>query len=850
LRRFVVLASLIVGSTMHADATVRYVRTDGASVCTGLVDAPWEKHCPSDCPCAKGTIEQGRLDLLAGDTLMIRGGGGDYDEQIVWTATYDQETTITGYGPERPVIGRITTITDSHWTLHDAATRTYRRAWDGGRIGTAYIVPYTAYENGRVGLVLYESLKWLMAAPLDPNLAYDPNNPEYYIGPGVWADTANDQLYIRLQEDTDPDPAMLGPLDDYQKAYINLGIGTDPGESEDPGTFIIKISDDYFTLRINGSHYTFDNLVIEGTVELCSDGADVHHITLSNNTIWSSRRGGVRTFTEDDPASPMGCSSEDITIRDNEILWDIPYWVSWSDVKGSPGSTGRDPAFPRAATDAIGMNDDANRWRIERNLIRGGLDGIGSSGPAPDLIDVGGHTDDIVIRYNRIEHFMDDPIEIEGEHVGRWDIYGNLIGNSLNCLSSGQQTTGFDGPVYYQSNLCALMRNPFVTRAGQTATWNGGFRYGHAQAFKMEDDDYVDGGVDPMNHLHMYNNTTLLLNSHPSKGMDFISENGKSRDMEFFNNTFIKVNGRVGQRTYPDSLVPGDLNKPRTVNWNAYHSLNPTGPLLDTYVSVSGCSNDAAGCGWETNGLGATAGLGGSPLLQRQWGWGCMDPEMTQCDGFDETAPARWAVRPGSEWWDPATLIPDVASALCNAGRHGMPGPDDPADAGYFPRNPPTPTGSAFNSGDIGAIPCGTSAAAFDYFPMNAGWSTTQLVTGHAPQVTMTSPAECPVKIEVGQSVDFCGTFDGDADGGAPMKAVWDFHGANCPADASVLCPGVRTFTGAGTCVATFYVMDRWGLFQNPPPRCAIVVKGRGKEKCDDCSRCTCDEEDSPLKPR
>jgi len=223
---------------------------------------------------------------------------------------------------------------------------------------------------------------------------------------------------------------------------------------------------------------------------------------------------------------------------------------------------------------------------------------------------------------------------------------------------------------------------------------------------------------------------------------------------------------------------------------------------------------------------------------------------MTQCDGFDETAPARWAVRPGSEWWDPATLIPDVASALCNAGRHGMPGLDDPADAGYFPRNPPTPTGSVFNAGDIGAIPCGTSAAAFDYFPMNAGWSTTQLVTGHAPQVTMTSPAECPVKIEVGQSVDLCGTFDGDADGGAPMKAVWDFHGANCPADASVLCPGVRTFTGAGTCVASFYVMDRWGLFQNPPPRCAIVVKGRGKEKCDDCSRCTCDEEDSPLKPR
>jgi len=811
-RLFVTLLLAGVSADVVTAATTRYVRKDGNAACTGLADAPWDRVCVSSCPCAKGTIAQGRSVLASGDTLLIHGGGGDYKERIVWSAEFDAETTIRGYGPVPPVIGRITTYArDRGWTLHDAATQTYRRGgWDDS-VNTAYLVPEADYENGRVGLVLYESLAWLMAPPLD---AAAPADAPYYIGPGVWVDETEEILYIRLQADTDPGPG-LGPVHDYQLRYIDLGIGSGPGRSENPADFVIKLATDDYTFRVNGSRYTFDNLTIEGTVELCSDGEEIERFTLTNSTVWASRRGAVRVYSDEDAEPPVTCTSRDVTLRGNSFLWDIPYWVSWVDAKADLGDNGRRRAYGLSRSRLIMLTDDANRWTIERNLIRGGHDGIGSNGsPHPEHPDLGGHTDDIVVAYNRIENFHDDPIEIEGDHVGRWDVYGNVISNSLNCFSSGQQTTDFVGPVHYHSNICTLTRPPFVSRTGQTASWNGGRAYGNAGAFKMEDDDSV-------NPVHMYQNTTILLDSHPDRGMDFISGKGKAAGMEFFNNVFIKVNGRAGQKQYPSLSDPGEALSPRVVDWNLYRSLNndPGGghALLDAHPTTSQCSDDTWGCRWEEHGLGGSPSTGTNPGLV-EWGWGCMDPESPRCDGFDESDPNRWALKPGSQYWDPAALIPAAGSALCGAGRGSLASPE-------WPAHPPTPAGSAFNPSDIGAIPCGTTPDAFDTFPFNAGWTTPRLASGRAPQFAMTHPdpgTQCPLITDLVDSVYFCGKFDADEDGGAPMTVRWRFLGPECPEERNEICPGHVSFKPGIACLVVFTVTDRWGMAQEPPPTCFI----------------------------
>ena len=841
MRRLVSLLAVIVVQINLVAATDRYVRKDGNNACTGLEDAAWVSPCASNCPCAKPSIASIKDNVVSGDTLWIRGGGGAYEEQITWTAGFDEETTIKGYGPEKPVIGRIQTFNeDPNWVRHDpnSSMHVYKRDWQFGELTTAYLVPTAVYENGRVGLVLYESWNWLTAAPLASNADA---NALYYIGPGVWVDESAEKLFIRLDEDTDPNSGVGGALYDYQQKYINLGIGTDTGKSQDPGDFVIKVSSDDFTFRVNGHHYTFDNLSIEGTVEFCADGEDVHDISLTNNAIWASKRGAIRTYSDDDPDPPVSCASSDILIRNNYVLWDIPYWVSWMDAKADPNGDGRLPAYDHSRNSLINMNDFATEWTIERNLIRGGHDGIASNGfAAVDDPDIGGETDKIIVRYNRIEHFHDDPIEIEGDSVGRWDVYGNMISNSLNCLSSGQDTAVFTGPVYYFSNLCTLLRVPFISRSGQTAAWNGGLAYGNASAFKVEDSDSD-------NPVHMYNNTTILVDSHPGRGIGFISEDGQSAGMEFFNNVFMKINGRVGQEDYPDDTNPGDTNKPATVNWNLYRSLNnsdPNAPLLDSHTTTSDCFDDESGCGWEEDGLGASTSVGSDPQLLEQWGWGCMDPDVAQCNGFNKSDSDRWAVKPGSQWVDPSALIPNGNSVLCNVGRPSMPGPTDPNHPAYFPRNPPTPSGSVFDVTDIGSLACGTAASAFDYFPMNAGWKTTQLVTGQAPQVTMTDPSpstECPVTITNGDYVHFCATFDSDADGGVPMKVLWQFQGSNCPADRTEACPGDIQITSGTGCTAVFSVTDRWGLKETPSPSCQINVSGGGGS-CSECWRCICEE--------
>jgi hypothetical protein len=671
------------------------------------------------------------------------------------------------------------------------------------------------YEHERVGLVKYSGYPDLKATAN----GYWQSNGDYYIGPGVFYNASQSRLYVRLKAT----PQVTA----YEQNYLDLGFTND----DDPRNYQILVSypetgPDYSILT-SANYLTFKNLVIEPAhrsvqIGCPTSGGPAKFIRFENNTIWSGNDGAV-----------IGtCASEDVTLTQNRIQADIPYWVSWGDCKNSSDG----PCFNEWRFSLIqpsaSSSQAAKRWVIERNYISGGHDGYGTGGG-----ETGSDPNNrMEIKYNVFEGIADDPFEIENAGVRRHDIYGNLIINSLNCLAVGQMTSDSSyGPFFFHSNTCVLLREPYVNRCPspgegcacttcQGGTWNGGREYGHEYAFKL---DTPTGATSAS--LHVYNNTIVLTDSHPDKGMMVLGLDSKDPMVggEIFNNIFIKMNQRVGQASYHSD--------PNVVDWNLYWKIhNDSGPLLDDDNTVSDRCTQG---GQECHGLGNTDYVGTNPLLSSLEGFGCF-ADTNSCDGVDRADSTLWKIKAGSEYWTPAMFIPKPTSSVCNAGRGTIP-------AG-FPSNSAVP-GIPFDSGDIGAIPCGVSGANWDIYPFNQIWKSSSLASGAAPDAVMDSPAYSQT-VCAGQAVYFCGSKT-DSDGAPPFTYLWDFDGsASCPADRAEICPGNITFPSSGvTCSVTFRATDRWGLTDATPTTRSVTVQncggGGGGGGCGNCNLCICQQE-------
>ena len=855
-----VLASTALGWAQAQ--TLCYVRVDGNDVeCSGLVDAPDVPGTGMGENCAfKSVGTAAARCILPGANIKIRGdaGGSWYtSERVTFMAsgTPSSPIVIEGHGPTQPHIGgEYNLYVNSPLWTPDPARNAFFIPYSAGPIAAAYILTSLPYEHERIGLVNYLDPNDLSAA--DANGHYVPGG-DYYIGPGVHYDTTNSRLYIRLER--------TPQVTSYEQDYLNLGLGL----NANPQYYQILIAhgtaDPRFSIRTAANHLVFRNLSIEPgftTVEIACPIGQVEQvaktIVFENNTIWSGNNGAIRAV----------CTNRDITLRENEIRADIPYWVSWGDCKNSlgpcqPATGGWRFAMIRPGVAASLVPPvpakPGKGWVIERNLISGGHDGYVTQGE-----EVGAFTDpnDIIrIRYNVFEGFQDDPFEIERPDVGRHDIYGNLIANSLVCIAVGQQTTNTlssYGPFFFHSNTCLLLREPYVNRCTTTpcpttcdpcqgGTFNESREYGHEYAFKLHRPvNAISSG------LHVYNNTIVLTDSHPNAGMGVLAADDPTGNppntdamklAEIFNNVFIKLNRRVGQGGVPKWAYTTD---PTTVNWNLYWKIhNDGGSLLDAFSTTGGlCSGPTT---QECQGKGDTAFIGSDPKMNKIEGFGCFAQTSaapvpgggeSACDGVDRDPndPTFWKIKTGSEYWSPAMFIPEAeTTVVCGQGRGSVPS--------GFPQYPAI-EGIPFDASDIGAIPCDVSQANWNVFPFNAIWKTDQLAGGVAPDGYITAPTDPITTIAVGNSVSFCGGKT-DLDGAPPYTYLWQLaSGAACPSIPPGLCPGNVLFPNAGTCTYVFKVTDRWGLQDATPQQRVIVVDdGYGSGNgCSDCSRCICNQ--------
>lgn len=416
---------------------------------------------------------------------------------------------------------------------------------------------------------------------------------------------------------------------------------------------------------------------------LTIDGLEVHQATRSiyvQSTAHDLVFNNVTAWNGDRAIEIAGAYN--IRITQSRFYGDVPRWIAWSDSKSSPA-----PADKMRTTN-VNMTSGAHDIEISYSHIRGGH----------DLVGMNNNEYNITVHHCRIENGQDDAFEIEGTiNVGRHDFYENYIGNCLTAFSEGQDSPQFDGPGFIYRNVIVLLHNPFINRASGINTWNGGGRYGFEYMFKQSGSSgYVTKNV------NIYQNTLVMLNT-AGDGLRLNQQNATNARVA--NNLCVMVNGVVDASS---STAPGYVR-----DGNLYWKVNTVDSthLLAGYDTVSAF---ASATGMEAHGIGATSKRGTDPQFA-----------TFRLNVLDRTK-SVWELAPNAEVFKPSDFLLSASSPAIGTG---IVIPD-------LPNFGPLP--DSRNSRDIGAIPFGASAAAYNVFPFT--------VTG--PSALLAAAAPHPVSAQ------------------------------------------------------------------------------------------------------
>ncbi|MGH9867894.1 MAG: beta strand repeat-containing protein [Candidatus Polarisedimenticolia bacterium] len=393
---------------------------------------------------------------------------------------------------------------------------------------------------------------------------------------------------------------------------------------------------------------------------------------------------GITAWTGNNTIAVGGSGVYGITVVNSRLYGDVPRWIAWSDAKDAPA-----PADLWRGC-SLNLESGAHDFRISYNHLRGGHDGIGVNDSEYNL----------VVDHNRIESFHDDCFELEGtSSVGRIEIFENYIGSCLVAIAPGQDTASFPGPLLVYRNVIVLLENPYVNRVEGINTWNGGGRYGAEYMFK-----HGTGSSYTTQNAHYYHNTMVMLGS-GGKGINITPkypDNGR-----IANNLMIMVNGVVNgaYRTGSGLVWDGDIYwKMNTVDSDR---------LVGSYDTVDAFNSST---GYEENGQGSVARRGTNPQFAT------FNPPFPDRTRTEWELPAAW------ERLKPSDFLLAAGSPAIGAG---IDIPDHPV-LGVMP--------DTRTSRDVGAIPFGTPASAYNIFPfVPGGPPPTGDVT--LPLVSLTSPS-------------------------------------------------------------------------------------------------------------
>jgi hypothetical protein len=506
---FTILRSLVIALFVAhpASAAVYYVSLKGSDSNAGTLEAPFR------------TINQAVARLQPGDTLFVRGGTYFESVSVRVNGAKEAPITIQSYPGERATIDSgIADFRDAgnlDWEIVDSNLGEYRsvRRFPATGYPYAYVEGIMGYENQRVLLVPYKSERHFRALSAD----YIDSKTPVYVGPGVYFDSSDERIHIRLAKTADlkATEARYGPVFD--------------SDLPDPRRYSILISMARYTLDVSGSYLTFKDLTINQASRSLVISATVQGLQFVGLTVWNGSKG-IAAEADD---------VRDVLITQSRIYGDNPYWVFWSDIKDDPLSA------ELMRVTSLDLRGGAREWTISYNHIRGS---------GQDLVSTNSYEDRILIHHNRLENCLDDAIEIEGTvNVGSISIYENYISNCLTALAPGQDTPRFDGPLLFYRNVVSLLREPPVNRAPRINAWNGGGRFGFFEMFKNN-----TGPSYSTRNTHIYQNTLLLLGS-TGRGINLTPKHPEGTRIA--NNIVMTVNGRANgrYRLAEDQVIDGNI---------------------------------------------------------------------------------------------------------------------------------------------------------------------------------------------------------------------------------------------------------------------------------------------------
>ncbi len=275
-------------------STAYYVNPNsGDDSNSGSITQPWR------------TIKQSIPKLSAGNILYLRGGVYNESEiDVDISGTSSATIIIRNYPGEHPVVdgsfAEFRTTGNSDWEVYNASRGIYRSI---NTYSASVVYGYFDDDNGNWRLVPYEDY-----GPFSTdNEDYDQDYPYYYCGPGLYFNSSDNKIYVRLKQSKY----------ESQMGY-NIPSSTDPRQTKlhifaDNEIFNFSNSASY--IEINGVEMKYQDNVI-----VCASGS--HHIAIKNCKVI----GGRYPLLFRDGAN-------NITIDNVDFPGFVPPWIARSDVK-------------------------------------------------------------------------------------------------------------------------------------------------------------------------------------------------------------------------------------------------------------------------------------------------------------------------------------------------------------------------------------------------------------------------------------------------------------------------------------------------------------------------------------
>lgn len=545
--------------------TTYYVSTTGNNGADGLDPdtSPWL------------TVDFAVTQLSAGDTLQLR-AGTYYPPTSTGGITVDIAGTvglpvvIESYTGERAWLygGDVVELGSGDWEVDNAGINLWK---------TVNTVSFVAADLGAWMLDDEMYLITYNTASMQESTSYAPSGlNDYYAGPGIFGNTGDNKIYIRLFTN----PNDLFDFDGNAEAAIFSDL--------DPNNHRISISSGtpaVFVVAATSSYITFRNLDVgpKGSAYSLASGCD--HITIDDNYIMSTNIG-------------IQIDGSDHEIKNCDMASGVFPWVWWGDTKEAPS-----PAS--FMEDIAHIEGPMVNCSIHDNTFRQAFDGIVIRESSADSS----------IYSNTFVGSRDDTI-VMGPTITEIEIHHNIIQHSFEGIS---MSSAFDdastiGNVYIHHNGINLSALHRMHRGGSTDDF---FAFDYTgRAWKTS--QHWGGHGETSNTLagkwKIYNNTLIGLNydtitePDPVPGSasvsNFFPKILANDDVRFFNNVVYSIGGSGSALMFAVSDTHDPALLSMDIDGNIYFR-NVTGSDIfegmggGTYATLAAFVADAGTSPWE-----------------------------------------------------------------------------------------------------------------------------------------------------------------------------------------------------------------------------------------------------------